>query len=98
MVGVKYTSLCVMLRYVTVAAVAQWRYHYLSPTVVLGGHGVTCSPRDPRFTGSNPAEVDGFLGRKNPEHKSSEKDFKLGGPESEISGSLKNLKPEKIGL
>jgi hypothetical protein len=33
-----------------------------------------------------------FLGRKNPEHKSS------GREESEISGSLKNLKPEKIGL
>ena len=23
--------------------------------------GLTCSPRDPRFTGSNPAEVDGFF-------------------------------------
>ena len=23
--------------------------------------GVTCSPRDPRFTGSNPAEVDGLF-------------------------------------
>ena len=34
---------------------------------------------------------------KNPEHKSSRRDFKLGA-ESEISGSLKNLKPEKIGL
>ena len=54
------------------------------------------SPRDPRFAGSNPAEVDGFFsGRKNPEHKSSRRDFKLGGPESEISGSLKNLKPKK---
>ena len=29
--------------------------------VVLGGLGVTCSPRDPRFAGSNPAEVDGFF-------------------------------------
>ena len=38
-----------------------------------------------------------FSGRKNPEHKSSRRDFKLG-PETEISGSLKNLKPEKIGL
>ena len=26
-----------------------------------GGLGVTCSPRDPRFAGSNPAEVDGFF-------------------------------------
>ena len=63
------------------------------------GLGVTCSSGDPRFAGSNPAEVDGFfLGRKNSEHKSSGRDFKLGGSESEISGSLKNLKPEKIGL
>ena len=29
--------------------------------VSLGGHGVTCSPQDPRFVGTNPAEVDGFL-------------------------------------
>ena len=26
--------------------------------VGLGGLGVTCSPRDPKFAGSNPAEVD----------------------------------------
>ena len=29
--------------------------------VDLGGLGVTCSPRDPRFAGSNSAEVDGFF-------------------------------------
>ena len=29
--------------------------------VGLGGLGVTCSPRDPRFAGSDPAEVDGFF-------------------------------------
>ena len=29
--------------------------------VGLGGLGVTCSPRDPRFAGSNPAEVDAFF-------------------------------------
>ena len=29
--------------------------------VGLGGLGVTCSPRDPRFAGSNPAEVDEFF-------------------------------------
>ena len=29
--------------------------------VGLGGLGVSCSPRDPRFAGSNPAEVDGFF-------------------------------------
>ena len=66
--------------------------------VGLGGLRVTCSPRDPRFAGYNPAEVDGFF-----------QDVKIlstsppGGtlslrPESDISGSLKNLKPEKIGL
>ena len=27
----------------------------------LGGLGVACSPRDPRFACSNPAEVDGFF-------------------------------------
>ena len=63
--------------------------------VGLGGLEVTCSPRDPRFEGSNPAEVDGFfqevkiLSTSPPGGR---------GPESEISGSLKNLKPEKIGL
>ena len=29
--------------------------------VSLGSLGVTCSSRDPRFAGSNPAEVDGFF-------------------------------------
>ena len=29
--------------------------------VDLGGLGVTCSTRDPRFAGSNPAEVDKFF-------------------------------------
>ena len=29
--------------------------------VGLGGLGVTCSPRDPRFAASNTAEVDGFF-------------------------------------
>ena len=29
--------------------------------VGLGGLGVTCSPRDPCFAGSNPAEIDGFI-------------------------------------
>ena len=39
--------------------------------VGLGGLGVTCSPRDIRFAGSNPAEVGWiFSGRKNPKHKS----------------------------
>ena len=47
----------------------------------LAGLGVTCSPRDPMFAGSIPAEVTGFFsGRKNPEHKSSGSNFKLGVP------------------
>ena len=60
------------------------------------GLGVTCSPRDPRFAISNPAEVDEFfqdvkiLSTSPPGET-----LKLGGPESENSGSLKNLKPEK---
>ena len=29
--------------------------------VGLGGLGVTCSPRDPRFADSNPTEVDGLF-------------------------------------
>ena len=29
--------------------------------VVLGGLGVPCSPRDPGFASSDPAEVDGFF-------------------------------------
>ena len=49
--------------------------------VGLGGLEVSCSPQDPRFAGSNPIEVDVFFsGRKNPEHKSSGRDFKLGVP------------------
>ena len=27
----------------------------------LSGLGVMCTPEDPRFAGSNPAEVDGFF-------------------------------------
>ena len=47
--------------------------------VGLGGLGVTYSLKVPSFAGANPAEVDGFFsGRKNPEHKSSGRDFKLG--------------------
>ena len=48
-----------------------------------------CSLRAPRFVGSNLAELDGFF-----------QDIKILSmdPESEISGSLKNLNPENIGL
>ena len=55
--------------------------HFLPNDVDLGGNGVTCSPRDPRFASSNLAEVDEiFSGRKNPEHKSSGRDSKPGVP------------------
>ena len=50
-----------------------------SSLVGLDGLGETCSPRDPRFSGSNPTEVNGFFqDGKNPDHKSSWRDFKLG--------------------
>ena len=45
--------------------------------VGLGDLGVTCRPRDARFAGSNPAEVDGCF---HPEHKSFGRDFKSGVP------------------
>ena len=60
--------------------------------VGLGGLRVTCSPQDPRFAGSTWRS-----GCKNPVHKPSGRALN-GGLESEISDSLKNLKPEKIGL
>ena len=66
--------------------------------VGLGGIGVTCSPRDPRFAGSNPAEVDGFFQGVKILSTSPPGGTLSWGPESEISGSLKNLRPEKIGL
>ena len=64
------------------------------PYVGLSGLGVTCSPRDPMFAGSNTAEVDGFF----QEGKVlSTKPLGVS-PRSEISGSLKNFRPENIGL
>ena len=73
------------------------RYIYFG----LGGLGVTCSPRDPSFAGSNSAEVDGFFQdvkilSTRPQGKGGR--LTAEGPESEISGSLKNLKTEKIGI
>ena len=57
------------------------------------------SPRDPRFAGSNPTEVDGFFFQDVKILSTSPPGGTLaGGPDSEISGSLKNLKPEKIGI
>ena len=37
------------------------KLNYYLIQVGLGGLGVTCSSREPRFAGSNPTEVDGFL-------------------------------------
>ena len=68
------------------------------PRVGLHGLGVTCSPRGSRFAGSNPAEVDEFFQDVKILSRSPPGGALNGGPESEITGSLKNLKPEKIGL
>ena len=40
-----------------------WNNWYFVTLVnlIFGGLGVTCSPQDPRFLGSNPVEVDGFF-------------------------------------
>ena len=40
---------------------ATLRYDKAFLVVGLGGLGVTCSPRDPRFAGSNPTEVVDFF-------------------------------------
>ena len=61
----------------------------------LGGLGITCSPRDPRFAGSNPAEVNAFFQGVKILNTNPPGGILSWGPESEISGSLKNLKPEK---
>ena len=71
-----------------------------SSVIIVGpvGLGVTCSPRDPRFVGSNPTEVDGFFQDVKLLSPSPHGGTLSWGPESEISGSSKNLKPEKRGL
>ena len=57
------------------------RRQLISNSVGFGSLGVTCSPRYPRFAGSNPAEVNGFFQDvKTIEHKSSGRNFKLGVP------------------
>ena len=74
-----------------------WVVYIFHTFVGLGGLGVTCSPRDPSFAGSNPDEVDGFFQGVKILSISPPRGTLSWGPESEISG-LKNLKPEKIGL
>ena len=48
----------------------------------FGGLGVACWPLVPKFAGSNPAEVVGFLGRKNPQHAFLRRRSKAVGPMS----------------
>ena len=66
-----------------------------SMIVGLGGLGVTCSPRDPRFAGSNPAEVDGFFQDVKILCTSPPEKILSSGIKSEISSSLKNVMQEK---
>ena len=66
--------------------------------VALGGLGVTCSPRDPRFACSNLTEVDELFQDVKILSTSPPVGTLSGGSEFEISGSLKNFKPEKIGI
>ena len=61
-------------------------------------YNISLSPRDLRIAGSNPTEVDGLLQDIKILSTSPPGGTKLVGPDTEISGSLKNLKPEKIGL
>ena len=63
--------------------------------LLLVGLGVTCSPRDPRFACSNLAEVDGFFQDVKILSTSPPGGTLSWGTGSEISVSLKNLKPEK---
>ena len=76
-----------------------WCFKQYYPELVgLGGLWATCSPQDPRFAGSNPTEVDGFFQDVKILSTSSPGETLSWGSEIEISDSLKNLKPEKIGL
>ena len=58
--------------------------------VGLGGLGLTCSPRDPRFVGSNPAEIDEVFQDVKILSTSPPGGTLSWGSESEISGSLKS--------
>ena len=50
--------------------------------IAFGGLGVACWPSVPKFAGSNPAEVVGFLGKKNPQHAFLQRESKAIGPMS----------------
>ena len=64
-------------------------------SVGLGGLGVRCSPRDPRFAGSNPTEVDWFFQSVKIQSTCPPGETLSWGPESEISGSLKTSSTKK---
>jgi len=49
---------------------------------IIRGLGVACWPLVPKFSGSNPAEAVGFLGRKNPQHAFLRRGSKAVGPMS----------------
>ena len=68
-------------------------YLYL---VGLRGLWVPCPPRDLRFAVSNPAAIVGFF--QDVKILSTSPPGETLSSECEISGSLKNLMPEKIGL
>ena len=66
---------------VNLKTVIEREIHYVSQHQIgLGGLVVTCSPRDPRFACSNPAEVDGFFQSLKSWAQSSGRHFKLGVP------------------
>ena len=62
-----------------------------------GSRGNVLASR-PKVRGSNPVEVDGFFQDLKILSTIHREGLQARGPESEISGSLKNLKPEKICL
>src|SRR5215475_13952843 len=51
---------------------------------------LACWPLVPKFAGSNPAEVVGFFGRKNPQHAFLRKGSKAVCPMSQLCGMKKN--------
>jgi len=64
----KQYHLFVLAGYVTVNEVIILKTIFKNIMQCFGGLGVACWPLVPKFAGSNPAEVVGFLGRNNPQH------------------------------
>ena len=63
----------------------QTRHVFLSKLCVCGAE-VACWPLVPKFAGSNPAEVVGFLKGDNPQHAFLRKGSNIIGPMSQICG------------